>query len=95
MRNLVRISLFFASLGVVFAAQSVQATGGTLSATLPSAAPWTTIGASTNSMRWEFRIHGFSPGNWPIQAILMPGGISPSQLYGVNNQGTNGNNIVD
>ena len=75
--------------------QSVQAISGTLSVALPNSAPWTTIGAGRQPMRWEFRIHGFSPNNWPVQAILMPGGISPSQLYAVNIQGTNGNYIED
>ena len=39
--------------------QSLQVTGGRVSVTLPNAAPWTTIGARTQSMRWEVRIHGF------------------------------------
>jgi len=41
------------------AQQSVQAMGGVASLTLPSTAPWTTIGLSTNAMRWELRVHDF------------------------------------
>ena len=39
------------------ASQSVQVISGEPSLTLPNAAPWTTIGASGNPMRWEVRIH--------------------------------------
>jgi hypothetical protein len=41
------------------ASQSVQVISGEPSLTLPNAAPWTTIGASGNPMRWEVRIHNF------------------------------------
>jgi hypothetical protein len=41
------------------ASQSAQVTSGEPSLTLPNAAPWTTIGASGNPMRWELRIHNF------------------------------------
>jgi hypothetical protein len=37
----------------------VQVISGEPSLTLPNAAPWTTIGASGNPMRWEVRIHNF------------------------------------
>lgn len=41
------------------APQSVLAVGGVATLTLPSTAPWTTIGLSTNAMRWELRVHDF------------------------------------
>jgi len=45
--------------------QSVQVTGGSISVSLPTTAPWTTIGASTSAMRWELRVHNFAT-DWPI-----------------------------
>src|ERR1035441_7146601 len=55
-----RMAVLCLGIAPVFGAQqSVQVTSGSPSVTLPNRAPWTTIGRSTNPMRWEVRIHGF------------------------------------
>ena len=60
-----RIGVLFLGIIPVFGAQqSVQVTSGTASLTLPNTAPWTTIGLSTNPMRWELRVHDFGS-DWP------------------------------
>ena len=54
--------LFLAIAPMLGAQQSVHVTSawpGRPTLTLPNAAPWTTIGLSTNPMRWELRIHDF------------------------------------
>jgi len=53
-----------------FATQSVQVTSGSPGVTLPNAAPWTTIGQNTKSMRWEMRIHGFGA-DWPQAGVAL------------------------
>jgi hypothetical protein len=60
-----RIGALFLGLVLTLGAQqSVQVTSGTASLTLPNTAPWTTIGLSTNPMRWELRVHNFGS-DWP------------------------------
>jgi hypothetical protein len=58
-----RIEVLFLAIAPVFGAQqSVQVTSAYPAIpmrTLPNAAPWTTIGLSTNPMRWELRVHNF------------------------------------
>jgi hypothetical protein len=77
-----RIGVLFLGIVPVFGAQqSVQVTSAwpalpTL--TLPNTAPWTTIGASTQPMRWELRVHNFGatfPG-YPSYVI----GLGPARL---------------
>src|SRR5664280_2738395 len=73
MRNLVRIALFLVSLGVVFGGQSARVEGGTPwlwlpGVTLPNSTPWDGLGASTQGLRWEMRIHNFGS-DWPEQGI--------------------------
>ena len=63
--RLVRVGILCLGMAPVFGAQqSVQVTSGVASLTLPNTAPWTTIGLSTNPMRWEMRIHNFGS-DWP------------------------------
>jgi hypothetical protein len=65
------IALCFAGIGI--AAQSVQVTSGALAATLPSGAPWNTVGSSTSPSRWEMRLHNFGGGpSWSFSITLPP-----------------------
>jgi hypothetical protein len=62
-----RIFVLVLILGVIpafGAQQSVQVTSGASVVALPNTAPWTTIGARTNPMRWEMRVHDFGS-DWP------------------------------
>src|ERR1039457_5617763 len=62
-----RIFVLVLILGVIpafGAQQSVQVTSGATVVALPNTAPWTTIGARTNPMRWEMRVHDFGS-DWP------------------------------
>jgi hypothetical protein len=56
-------ALFLAMVPIAAAQQSAQVTApwpaGHPVVTLPNAAPWTTIGLSTNPMRWELRVQDF------------------------------------
>lgn len=85
-RRVARIGVFFLGAGAAFgAAQSLQVSGGVVKATLPNAAPWTTIGSNTSPMRWEMRIHNFG-GNFPAypNALLSVGPLALMQGYTTN-----------
>jgi hypothetical protein len=58
--------------------QSIRVSSGTLVATLPNAAPWTTIGSDSQPMRWEFRIHGWN------SALLSNMTVGPFWLFNQN-----------
>jgi len=65
MRKLILLWLFGVTL--VFGSQSATITTGTATATLPSAAWTSNLGAATQSMRWEFRVHTIgAPPNYMI-----------------------------
>jgi len=62
---------------MALADESVRVTNGVLTATLPASAPWTTIGANNQAMRWELRVHGWGTGQFQTSPIItLPGGIS-------------------
>jgi hypothetical protein len=60
---------------------SVVVTSGTPTVTLPSGAPWNTIGKNSSPSRWEFRLHGITAlqryafGLPPLQGGLINGSL--------------------
>jgi hypothetical protein len=76
MRQSAFYSLVFLSIHAAFGGQSIRVTGGSPSVTLPNKAPWTSIGASGQPMRWELRIHDFGQ-QWPTNGI----NLGPVMLY--------------
>ena len=56
--------------------QSVSVSSGNPGVTLPASAPWTTIAATTQPLRWEMRVHGFGA-NFPANGI----NLGPFHIY--------------
>lgn len=70
----IRVFSLLAVCAAAFGGQSVVVNSGMPLVTLPNSAPWTSIGDSNQSMRWEMRIHDFGT-DWATTATINLGPV--------------------